>query len=117
MAQTASSILEGFREYLLYERCLCESTSTLYCRCVSAFLNSLPDRRVYTSFTEREVKHFLDQKLRISGTTAYVTQSILTMFSKYLFLEGWRDSCLRIYYRPKYQPAKKATSLLRGCLH
>ncbi len=108
MTQIAS-IMNEFRDYLLNERCLCETSSTLYCHYVFEFLKSLPDMINCTSFTDSNVKSYIEQKSRISsGATIYVILSILLVFSKFLFHEGLRDSYLNIVYRPKYRIPKKS---------
>ena len=108
MTQIAS-IMNEFRDYLLNERCLCETSCTLYCHYVFEFLKSLPDMINCTSFTDSNVKSYIEQKSRrSSGATIYVILSILLVFSKFLFYEGLRDSYLNIVYRPKLpHPQKK----------
>ena len=108
MTQIAS-IMNEFRDYLLNERCLCETSCTLYCHYVFEFLKSLPDMINCTSFTDSNVKSYIEQKSRrSSGATIYVILSILLVFSKFLFYEGLRDSYLNIVYRPKYRIPKKS---------
>jgi integrase/recombinase XerD len=84
-----AQILAGYREYLVLERGLAQSTIERCLRAARLFLEQLPDGREISELTTAEVSAFLARECpRRTGSGARSLTSKFRPFLRYLYVEG-----------------------------